>query len=93
MTIFGVSGGEAVDLALKMAFGHTGRGVVVVAEGAYHGNTGLSVRTGDAKFLAPFGLPGASPSTLVFASFNGSLGRTSTRQRAHVHTPRPHPRR
>lgn len=36
--------GEAVDLALKLAYGATGRGVVVVADGAYHGNTGLSVR-------------------------------------------------
>tara|TARA_R110002050_G_scaffold209858_1_gene345820 strand:- start:1037 stop:2233 length:1197 start_codon:yes stop_codon:yes gene_type:complete len=55
-TIFGVSGGEAIDLAIKMAWGYTGRRKIIVAEGAYHGNTGLSVLAGDKRFLDPFGM-------------------------------------
>jgi len=53
-TIFGVSGGEAVDLALKVAKGYTKRKKIVSVEGGYHGHTGLSVQTGDAKYRKPF---------------------------------------
>ena len=45
--VFGVGGGEAIDLALKMARAHTGRQGVVSAVGGYHGHTGLSVAAGD----------------------------------------------
>jgi acetylornithine/succinyldiaminopimelate/putrescine aminotransferase len=58
--VFGVGGGEAVDLALKVARGHTGRTGVVSATGGYHGHTGLSMAAGDPEYRDPFGpnLPG-----------------------------------
>lgn len=60
VTIFGVSGGEAVDLALKVARGHTGRPGIVSVQGGYHGHTGLALAAGDPKYRLPFGvaLPG-----------------------------------
>ncbi|MFA6345854.1 MAG: aminotransferase class III-fold pyridoxal phosphate-dependent enzyme, partial [Syntrophales bacterium] len=59
-TVFGVGGGEAVDLALKLARGATGRTKIVSAAGGYHGHTGLALATGDEAYRAPFGpnLPG-----------------------------------
>ncbi len=59
-TVFGVSGGEAVDLAIKVARSYTGRQTIVSAHGGYHGHTGYALATGDEKFRAPFGpqLPG-----------------------------------
>jgi len=59
-TIFGVSGGEAVDLAIKVARGYTGRSKIISAKGGYHGHTGLALAAGDEKYRAPFGpqLPG-----------------------------------
>jgi acetylornithine/succinyldiaminopimelate/putrescine aminotransferase len=58
--VFGVSGGEAVDVAIKSARGSTNRTKVVSVEGGYHGHTGLSLAAGDASFREPFGpnLPG-----------------------------------
>ncbi len=58
--VFGVGGGEAVDLALKVARAQTGRPGVVSAIGGYHGHTGLSMAAGDAQYRDPFGpnLPG-----------------------------------
>lgn len=58
--VFGVSGGEAVDLALKLARGATGRSGVVSVRGGYHGHTGLALAAGDAEYRDPFGpnLPG-----------------------------------
>lgn len=58
--VFASGGGEAVDLALKMARGLTGRTEVVSAIGGYHGHTGLAMATGDSKYREPFGsqLPG-----------------------------------
>jgi acetylornithine/succinyldiaminopimelate/putrescine aminotransferase len=58
--VFGVSGGEAVDLALKVARGATGRQGVVSALGGYHGHTGLALAAGDGQYRDPFGpnLPG-----------------------------------
>ncbi len=58
--VFGVGGGEAVDLAIKVARAHTGRQGVVSAMGGYHGHTGLALATGDAEYREPFGpnLPG-----------------------------------
>ncbi|MCA9519965.1 MAG: aspartate aminotransferase family protein, partial [Myxococcales bacterium] len=53
--VFGVSGGEANDLALKLARAHTGRPTIVSALGGYHGHTGLSLATGDPQFRDPFG--------------------------------------
>src|SRR5207344_3340190 len=45
--VFGVGGGEAIDLALKVARAHTGRQGIVSAVGGYHGHTGLSMAAGD----------------------------------------------
>ncbi|TAL33017.1 MAG: aspartate aminotransferase family protein [Spirochaetes bacterium] len=53
--VFGVGGGEAIDLAIKLARGVTGRPGVISAFGGYHGHTGLALATGDAKFREKFG--------------------------------------
>ena len=54
-TIFGVGGGEAIDLAIKVARGYTGRTGIVSARGGYHGHTGLAMAAGDEKYRSPFG--------------------------------------
>jgi acetylornithine/succinyldiaminopimelate/putrescine aminotransferase len=54
-TVFGVSGGEAIDLAIKVARSYTGRPKVISARGGYHGHTGLALAAGDEKYRAPFG--------------------------------------
>jgi acetylornithine/succinyldiaminopimelate/putrescine aminotransferase len=58
--VFGVGGGEAVDLAVKVARAHTGRQGIVSAAGGYHGHTGLAMAAGDPAYREPFGpnLPG-----------------------------------
>jgi acetylornithine/succinyldiaminopimelate/putrescine aminotransferase len=58
--VFGVGGGEANDLALKLARAHTGRTGVISAVGGYHGHTGLSMAAGDPEYRDAFGpnLPG-----------------------------------
>jgi putrescine aminotransferase len=53
-SVFGVGGGEAMDLAIKVARGHTGRQKVISAKGGYHGHTGLALAAGDAKYRNPF---------------------------------------
>ncbi|MEZ5143720.1 MAG: aminotransferase class III-fold pyridoxal phosphate-dependent enzyme [Acidimicrobiales bacterium] len=53
--VFGVGGGEAIDLAIKVARAHTGRQGVVSAVGGYHGHTGLALATGDPEYRDPFG--------------------------------------
>ena len=53
--VFGVGGGEAVDLAIKLARGHTGRTNVISAHGGYHGHTGLALAAGDEQYRRPFG--------------------------------------
>ena len=53
-TVFGVSGGEAIDLAIKVARGHTKRKKIISARGGYHGHTGLAVQAGDARYRQPF---------------------------------------
>ncbi|WP_224490931.1 aspartate aminotransferase family protein [Robertkochia flava] len=54
-TVFGVSGGEAVDLAIKLARGYTGRAEIVSLQGGYHGHTGLALAAGDEQYREPFG--------------------------------------
>jgi putrescine aminotransferase len=54
-TVFGVSGGEAVDLAIKVARAATRRPTIVSARGGYHGHTGLALAAGDERYRAPFG--------------------------------------
>jgi len=53
--VFGVAGGEANDLAIKIARGHTGRTGIVSAAGGYHGHTGLALAAGDPEYRDPFG--------------------------------------
>jgi putrescine aminotransferase len=59
-TVFGVGGGEAIDLAIKLARGYTGRTKIISASGGYHGHTGLALATGDEQYRVPFGpnMPG-----------------------------------
>ncbi len=58
--VFSVGGGEAVDLALKLARAHTGRDTIVSVEGAYHGHTGLALAAGSGseRLLFHNDLPG-----------------------------------
>ncbi len=53
-TIFGVSGGEAIDTALKIARAYTSRPKIISVYGGYHGHTGLALQTGDAQYRIPF---------------------------------------
>ncbi|MBT8371056.1 MAG: aminotransferase class III-fold pyridoxal phosphate-dependent enzyme [Deltaproteobacteria bacterium] len=55
-TVFAAGGGEAVDLAIKVARAWTKRSKIVSAKGGYHGHTGLAVATGDPKYRQPFGI-------------------------------------
>lgn len=59
-TVFGVSGGEASDLAIKLARAHTRRPTIISMRGGYHGHTGLALAAGEPRFREPFGpnLPG-----------------------------------
>ncbi len=59
-TVFSVGGGEAVDLAIKVARAHTGRTKIISVKGGYHGHTAYAMATGDEKYRRPFGpqLPG-----------------------------------
>lgn len=52
--VFAVAGGEAIDLAIKVARAATRRRGVVSASGGYHGHTGLALAAGDAKYREPF---------------------------------------
>jgi len=54
-TVFGVSGGEAIDLAIKLARGYTVKLKVISAVGGYHGHTGLALAAGDEQYRKPFG--------------------------------------
>jgi len=58
--VFNASGGEANDLAIRLARGVTGRQKIVSIVGGYHGHTGIAISTTDPEFSAPFGgaLPG-----------------------------------
>ena len=52
--VFASAGGEAVDVAIKVARKKTLRRRIVSARGGYHGHTGLAVATGDPKYSRPF---------------------------------------
>lgn len=64
--IFGVGGGEAVDLALKVALGYTGRSRILSANGGYHGHTGLALTVGDAQYREPFGIGSGDMAQIPF---------------------------
>ncbi|MCD4675844.1 MAG: aminotransferase class III-fold pyridoxal phosphate-dependent enzyme [Desulfobacula sp.] len=52
--VYGVGGGEAIDLAIKLARGITGKEKIISARGGYHGHTGFALATGDKKFKEMF---------------------------------------
>ena len=72
--VFGVGGGEAIDLAIKVARGVTGRQRVISASGGYHGHTGLALATGDAQYRDPFGPNPSGFSQVTFGDL-GALDR------------------
>jgi len=53
-TTFGVSGGEAIDTAIKFSRAYTKKRGCISAIGAYHGHTGFALLTGDPDFKDPF---------------------------------------
>ncbi|MBC8377239.1 MAG: aspartate aminotransferase family protein [FCB group bacterium] len=67
--IFGVGGGEAVDLALKLACGQPGRSKIISAAGGFHGHTGLALTVGDAQYREPFGI---NTSNMIQVPFNNA---------------------
>ncbi len=52
--VFGVGGGEAIDMAIKLARAHTRRATVISAVGGYHGHTGFALAAGDDRYRWPF---------------------------------------
>ncbi len=65
--VFSPSGSEAIDLALRLARGHTGRHEVVATLGGYHGLAGLALAASDPRWHEPFGPP---PPGFVHVPFN-----------------------
>ena len=54
-TMFGSGGGEAIDFAIKLARGATGRHRIVSTTNGYHGHTGFALSAGGRDaFRAPF---------------------------------------
>jgi len=54
-TMFGTGGGEAIDFAIKLARGCTGRPRIISTVNGYHGHTGFALSAGGrASFRAPF---------------------------------------
>ena len=53
-TIYGAGGAEAVELAIKSARHATQKRKIVSVIKAYHGHSGLSVKTGDERFSKTF---------------------------------------
>ena len=54
-TMFGTGGGEAVDFAIKLARGSTGRPRIVSSVNGYHGHTGFALSAaGRSAFRQPF---------------------------------------
>jgi putrescine aminotransferase len=66
-TVFGVGGGEAIDLAIKLARGYTGKVKIISASGGYHGHTGYALATGDEQYRKPFG---PKPNGFIQVPFN-----------------------
>ena len=65
--VFGVAGGEAIDLAIKVTRAATHRTGIVSASGGFHGHTGLALAAGDAQYRDPFG---PNPPGFVQVPFN-----------------------
>lgn len=68
-TVFGVGGGEAIDLAIKVARAFTGRDKIISAKGGYHGHTGFALAAGDEKWRKPFGIMAAGFFQIPFNDF------------------------
>ncbi|MGV8880674.1 MAG: aspartate aminotransferase family protein [Rhodoglobus sp.] len=66
--LFGSSGGEAIDAALKCARFATGRRKIVSIENAYHGHTGLAVAAGSDRYSTMF--HSDQPADFVRVPFN-----------------------
>ncbi len=82
-TVFGVSGGESIDLAIKMARASTGRPKIISARGGYHGHTGFALAAGDEKYRKPFGPMAPGFVQVPFDSIN-ALDRAMDRETAGV---------
>jgi acetylornithine/succinyldiaminopimelate/putrescine aminotransferase len=52
---FSPGGAEAIEVALKLARGYTGRPGVISVKGGYHGHTGFALATGEDSFRGKFG--------------------------------------
>jgi acetylornithine/succinyldiaminopimelate/putrescine aminotransferase len=70
-SVFGVAGGEAIDLAIKIARGWTHRQKIISVQGGYHGHTGLALAAGDEKYYTPFGQPAPGFFKIPFADVDG----------------------
>lgn len=66
--IYGSSGGEVIDLALKCARSATGKMKIVCIENCYHGHTGLAVAAGAEKYSRLF--HAERPAEFVKVPFN-----------------------
>jgi acetylornithine/succinyldiaminopimelate/putrescine aminotransferase len=54
-TMFGTGGGEAIDFAIKLARGSTGRPRIISTVNGYHGHTGFALSAGGREsFRGPF---------------------------------------
>ncbi len=82
-TVFGVSGGESIDLAIKIARASTGRPKIISARGGYHGHTGFALAAGDEKYRKPFGPMAPGFVQVPFDSIN-ALDRAMDRETAGV---------
>jgi acetylornithine/succinyldiaminopimelate/putrescine aminotransferase len=67
--VYGASGGEAIDVAIKSARRATNRRRIVSIEKGYHGHTGLALAAGDGRFSRRFLSEGA-PGEFVQVPFN-----------------------
>ncbi|MDD5447561.1 MAG: aspartate aminotransferase family protein [Actinomycetota bacterium] len=52
--VFAAGGGEAIDIAIKLARGYTKRAEIVSAIGGFHGHTGFALPAGDELYSKPF---------------------------------------
>jgi acetylornithine/succinyldiaminopimelate/putrescine aminotransferase len=66
--IYGSSGGEVIDLAIKCARAATGRKKIICANNCYHGHTGLAVAAGAGKYCDIFNT--ARDSEFIKVDFN-----------------------
>ena len=82
-TVFAAGGGEAVDLAIKVARAYTRRAKIVSARGGYHGHTGLALAAGDEKYRSPFGPTAPGFVQVPFGDFS-TFSKTIDRDTAAV---------